>query len=246
MRWLSVLLGLCLLGVALLLLGGCGGDGDGGDDGDGDLEVLVGGGGFRPEEEWCPTLRTCLRDIRWDEYTAERAVGIGIGPAPGCDPRVAAQEKLCEQATPIGIELSEPDVACGEAYFTHLVMFDNQFELRQDLGRCDEYTMVAPPTAPTAPTPPAPGSEHIENPTADDYRNPISLWPVLDDQTQLELAILFLENNPTDCGELIEAAEDAPFGVTDWVDRAANEPRLQDDLISQAMLVYCQGEWKNP
>ena len=104
--------------------------------------------------------------------------------------------------------------------------------------------MTAPPpttvTAPPTNTAPAPGSEHIENPTADDYHNPLSLWPVLDDQTESELVILFLNNNPNDCAGLIQRFEDAPNGVQAFVNRAATEPRLQDNLISDAMLFYCQ------
>jgi hypothetical protein len=95
-------------------------------------------------------------------------------------------------------------------------------------------------TVPTAPTAAALGSEHIPNPTANDYREPLSVWPAFDDQTKGALAALFLNNNPIDCGALIEKFEDAPIGVQQFVDRAANEPRLQDEPISSAMLVYCQ------
>jgi hypothetical protein len=90
--WRSALATFSLLaGIALL---GCGNDESPStsdesastSDEDG-LRVLVGGGDHRPENEWCLTLRTCLKDIRWAEYTTKRAAGIGIGPAPGCDPR---------------------------------------------------------------------------------------------------------------------------------------------------------------
>jgi hypothetical protein len=101
-------------------------------------------------------------------------------------------------------------------------------------------TAPAPSTTPTEASGLAPGSEHIANPTASDYREPLSVWPTYDVQTKGSLSALFIENNPNDCGALSERFEDAPIGVQQFVDRAANEPRLQDDPISNAMLVYCQ------
>ncbi len=47
-------------------------------------------------------------------------------------------------------------------------------------------------------------------------------------------------DNPNDCAAFNEI-EDAPIGVRNNVDRAARDPRFQDDLISAVMLASCQG-----
>ena len=104
-------------------------------------------------------------------------------------------------------------------------------------------TTTPPPTT-TIPNPlkPEPGTVHIESDdlSAKEYHRPLRIWPTYDVQTKGGLSALFLMNNPNDCGAVAERFEDAPIGVQTFVDRAANEPRLQDEPISNAMLVYCQ------
>lgn len=130
--------GALLIGGAILI--GCGADdGDttiinktvaGGDVGE---KVLV-GDEYKPAGRWCPTLRTCLSDVSWTKYGRDEAVGVG-------DAKDCAPGGPCLEHPDTAVVASQPDRACGATRFTHLEMFGNGFELREDIG-CTEYTLT--------------------------------------------------------------------------------------------------------
>ena len=200
----------------------------------------------------CGDAQLRIEDLTWTGWDASTATGHGSLTYPTCPPNVALADCTTRGSAATTVTLDQPQYCANVKHhiFTRLHSVaptatgtGGDGNALADFTRpfgCALLDSAATTKTPPATTRSTQGGVTIAKPSADDYHQPLRVWPTYSEPTKGGLAALFLTNNPGDCAALTAKFEDAPIGVQQFVDRAASEPRLQDTPISNAMLVYCQ------